>query len=256
MHNHFNENHQLERVEIHVTNHCNLNCLACAHFSNISQEYNIKIEDFEKDISTLVKKVNYKILNILGGEPLLHPNIDILCEKAREICPDKIITLNTNGILLPNMKKSFWQSLKKNNILIRLSIYPYTIKQGRKLIELILKNDIKIYGLWDGRKFYLRKSKYYQDNIENIWKNCDAKICNQIYKGKLYICPTSAYGLLYNKYFNKNFYFEDGIDIYNHSSSEIYDFLFKASKNCATCINNGRMINWQLSKFNVDEWDV
>lgn len=256
MHNNCNTSYQFDKIEIHVTNHCNLKCCGCAHFSNISEEYNIKIEDFEKDISTLVKKVNYRILNILGGEPLLHPNIDILFDKAREICPDKSIALNTNGILLPEMDTTFWESLRRNNILIRLSIYPYTIRQSKKLIDIIQKNNAKICDIWDGRKFYLRKAKFYQNDIEKIWQNCDAKNSHQLYKGKLYICPTSAYGLLYNKYFNKNFYFEDGIDIYNHSSSEIYDFLFKASKNCATCINNGRMINWQLSKFNVDEWDV
>ena len=247
--------HQFPRVEIHVVNHCNLNCRACAHFANLSKEYYIEIEEFEKDISTLMQKVNYRLLNILGGEPLLHPNIDILCDTARKICQDKIITLNTNGLLLPKMKNEFWQSLKKNNIIIRLSIYPYNIKLIPELKNLFFENGIKL-NIWDGRKFYLRKAKCYQDDVENIWQNCDAKICHQIYKGKLYTCPTSAYGFLYNKYFNRDFYFDDGIDIYSHTSNEIYDFLFKASKNCATCLNKGRLINWQLSKLKVDEWDV
>ncbi len=256
MYTDFYNKHQFERIEIHVVNHCNLNCFGCAHFSNICKPYEIEIKEFEKNVSIVTEKVNYKLLNILGGEPLLHPNIDILCDKARKICPNIIITLTTNGILLPQMKEKFWQSLKRNNIQIRLSIYPYTMKKGRKLIDLIHKNEVKIWDIWDGRKFYLRKTKYFHNNAEKTWKNCDAKICHQIYKGKLYICPISAYGNFYNNYFNKNFYFDDGIDIYKNSSEQIYNFLNKSSPNCATCTNNGRVINWKLSTFNEEEWDA
>jgi ABC-2 type transport system ATP-binding protein len=39
--------------EIHLTEHCNLNCKGCFHFSCIAEEEYLTKEEFERDISRI-----------------------------------------------------------------------------------------------------------------------------------------------------------------------------------------------------------
>lgn len=250
------KNYTFPRLEMHITDHCNLNCLGCAHYSNIAPEFYLSIDIFEKDLKEITKKLNYKLLNILGGEPLLHPEINLFLNKARKICPHTKITISTNGILLPEMDESFWQTLKKNGIEIRLSIYPVTIANAKTYINLIHKHKVKLCEIWDGRKFYLRRNKFANSDENILYKNCDAKICHQLHSGTLYPCPTSAYGHFYNEYFKNDFFPSKGINIYENSSENIYNFLTHPIKDCKTCLIKGKIINWEITKYNEKEWDA
>ncbi|WP_232473641.1 hypothetical protein [Brachyspira murdochii] len=43
----------IDFVEIHLAEHCNLNCYSCNHFSQLAKEEYYDIEIFEKDINRL-----------------------------------------------------------------------------------------------------------------------------------------------------------------------------------------------------------
>lgn len=246
---------QFPRLEIHIVNHCNLNCRACAHFSNICSEFFMDLSQFKKDISEINKKINYQLINILGGEPLLHPDLADFLYAVRKICTDKIITLTTNGILLPSLNEKIWEAFRVNKIYIRLSAYPPTLNKIKNYIGLIREKKVEVY-VWIGEQFHLRKSFDHVKDKNSIWETCDAKICHQLYQGKIYPCSFDAYGKFYNQYFNKNFYFDDGIDIYNNSANEIIQYLTNPVRNCMTCTKYGQMIKWEFSKFKDNEWDV
>lgn len=246
---------QFPRLEIHITDHCNIKCTGCAHFGNIAPERFITLKEFEKDLKTINKKIDYRLLNILGGEPLLHPEIHSIFNIARKIFKNKIITMSTNGILLPTMNEIFWESVRKNNILLRISVYPINQKNIRKYLELAQKHNVKLQGLWDGRKFYLKKNPQGNSIEEEVFSTCDAKICHQVYKGNLYHCPVSAYGYIYNNYFKNNFYYKEGIDIYSNSAEKIVEYIEKPISNCKNCNINAACINWKESNLLENEWN-
>ena len=55
-------------VEIHIVEHCNLNCKGCAHFSSIAKESYLDIESFEESCKKLSKiKKHIYTFKILGG---------------------------------------------------------------------------------------------------------------------------------------------------------------------------------------------
>ena len=244
------------RLEIHIVNHCNLNCCACAHFSNICSDYYMDLVQFQNDLSEITKKINYKLINILGGEPLLHPQLSDFLYSARKICSEQTITISTNGILLPALSTENWEALRKNRIAIRLSAYPATRDKLKNYIDMIHKNGVDIDGIWDGRKFHIRKKEKYNDDKNFVWETCDAKICHQLYKGKIYTCSFDAYGQFYNQFFNTDFYFVDGIDIYKNDTEHILNYLLNPVRNCSTCDKKGEIITWKLSEYKSDEWDV
>lgn len=84
-----------------ITSKCNLNCKHCYNSEKYNKNYgsDLTYENCVKLISIL-KENNCKFISLLGGEPLLHPNImEILklCKKN-----DIKVAITTNGLNLSN----------------------------------------------------------------------------------------------------------------------------------------------------------
>lgn len=58
-------------ISIHITEHCNLNCKYCAHFSCIAEPEFYDLEMFESDISRLsyLLKGELRDLILIGENP-------------------------------------------------------------------------------------------------------------------------------------------------------------------------------------------
>ena len=107
----------LDYLETHVVDHCNLNCKGCSHFCNLAEEKFIDVESIRKDFVQLSKVYkNIKVIRLMGGEPLLHPEINEIMKSVRASFPYSQIKLATNGLLLPKMKEHFWKTCRDNNI--------------------------------------------------------------------------------------------------------------------------------------------
>ncbi len=88
-----------KNLEIHVVDHCNLDCVGCSHESPIVAP---RFEDPDRlghALSELWKWYRTPLVKLLGGEPSLHPSIDeiISVVKARTRARLRLVT---NGTLL------------------------------------------------------------------------------------------------------------------------------------------------------------
>lgn len=108
---------------IEVTDKCNLKCVHCYDDASIFNSSIMAFEEFKKVINELV---GYKInkIQIIGGEPLVHPYIREMILYARPLMDS--ITIFTNAILLNREMVEF---LKKNDILVAVSVYSYEPEQ-------------------------------------------------------------------------------------------------------------------------------
>ena len=106
-------------LEIHIVDHCNLKCEGCSHFSPIADPWFISLEDYEKQIRTAARFFRKKIeeFHILGGEPLLHPDIEKIMSITRKYFCDNEISVVTNG-LLESVSKSINPSKKRRKMQI------------------------------------------------------------------------------------------------------------------------------------------
>ena len=103
----------LPRLDIQVTDHCNLACRSCNHFSPLSPPAFASLDDFDRDIRRLAELCdNIEWLNLVGGEPLLHPNVLDFARAARRAFPSAGIALYSNGLILRKMPDGFWRNLK------------------------------------------------------------------------------------------------------------------------------------------------
>jgi MoaA/NifB/PqqE/SkfB family radical SAM enzyme len=91
------------RVAIYVlTAQCNFNCAYCedfGHARNAEAMVALKLEDALRVLGVLRQGVDSLIL--MGGEPLLYPDIQPLVERTRSELHFRHLTLSTNGWLLP-----------------------------------------------------------------------------------------------------------------------------------------------------------
>ncbi|MDD4600826.1 MAG: 4Fe-4S cluster-binding domain-containing protein, partial [Negativicutes bacterium] len=137
--------HSLPYLEFHITDHCNLNCKSCTHFAPLSAENYLYTDSFIKDITRLSELfTNISRMRILGGEPLLHPQVNLFLEFSRSFFPNSKISLVTNGILLPSMDLSFYQALKANNISLDITVYPIAKDDMTSKVLLASRYDIPI----------------------------------------------------------------------------------------------------------------
>lgn len=88
-------------LSIIATNDCQMNCAYCIN-SETDHTLHLPIEKAIRNIKELVSKYKVKEAIILGGEPLLHPEILTLIRRLRIESGLEKIRLTTNGIKIKN----------------------------------------------------------------------------------------------------------------------------------------------------------
>lgn len=88
---------------LNILDHCNMNCQGCNHFANIAEKRFVSIEDIRRDtkrMSELCEGGKVARIGVMGGEPLLHPDLLEILEVTRMHFPKSLIQLVSNGLLL------------------------------------------------------------------------------------------------------------------------------------------------------------
>jgi uncharacterized radical SAM superfamily Fe-S cluster-containing enzyme len=253
----------LQCLEVHVADHCNLNCCGCSHFSPIAEQEFIDVEIFNSDCKRLGELIDGKIitLKLMGGEPLLHPRLPEIIAIAGKYLSSARIVIFTNGILLAKQNEMFWKMCQINDVSIVISKYPIkidfdVIKQLAKRWHIPLEMVSRDNNVW--KKFSLDLQG--KQDVNESYKNCTGQeVYAQLYKGKIFVCPTIPYIRYFNKYFNQNLEITDNdwIDIHQVKNiKEITDFLKKPMSFCRYCNVKGNVLNvgWKLSKREITEW--
>ena len=253
------------RFNIDIVSHCNLNCKGCGHFSPLSKENFISLESLRNDCKRLSELSNGKVerIDIMGGEPLLHPDIiEILC-----ICRDYFIgeiNVCTNGLLLPSMSDKFYSTCASKDINIAVTIYPIKLdweaidKKAAFNHATIKKIGTKGYDhrLWYKNKRDLTGSQDKDQNFEICpWGNN----CIILEEGHMSTCVMPLKSRSYNEYYQKEVFKvspQDYIDIYQVKSlEELMQFFSHSIPFCRYCLpNNSELIEWGVSSKDIDEW--
>lgn len=250
----------LSQVEFHIVDHCNLNCAYCDHFTPLADKNFCKIEDIIEDFKKL-KKIfdNIGKIFIVGGEPLLHPNLLDILEPLRNIYPKSEIVIITNGILLEKQDDNFFNALKKYNIALSMTHYPLKIDYEGWIKKL---NDMGIKSYY----FSLNRNKMKKQNLnpkgnndkKEAFSKCWEKKCHFLRDGKLYICTPAPNIHFLNKYFNLDFKLKkkDYIDINKIKSASYINALFQKPIDFCRYCNDGEIEfeKYAISKKELSEW--
>jgi MoaA/NifB/PqqE/SkfB family radical SAM enzyme len=250
------------QFEVHLADHCNLNCKYCDHFSPVAGKEFLDIAVFEKDCARISELTGGRLeyIYLLGGEPLLHPDINAVIHTARKYFKDCEITIYTNGILLLKQDEIFWKSCGGNNIAIAISGYPITL-DIESINQKAREYNVKIQFLAVAKSMYkihldIEGKQNSKENFISCWRSNN---CIFLEDGKLYTCTKIPNIKHFNRYFNKKLEVSEGdyIDIYKAKNiKEVLKFLCKPAPFCRYCKINEyeHGLTWGVSKKEISEW--
>lgn len=256
---------ELANFSVHLTEHCNLNCFGCTHFSTLAQKEFLDLETFKNDFERMAELTNSNVtwvITLFGGEPLLHPDLIKFFPIARKCFPNTLIKLLTNGTLLEKQKDDFWLACKKYDIQIGISNYP--ILNHEAIIEKL--NYFDISSEWHPAIGQVLESYHFpldvsgsQDARDNFLKCSQAHQCIALSKGKLCTCYAPLNIHHFNNHFKTNIPLSDRdyIDIYKAKDlDEILQFLARPIPFCKFCDINKRQfgLDWKVSEKTIEEW--
>jgi cyclic pyranopterin phosphate synthase len=112
---------QTRSLEVHIVDHCNLRCWGCCSLSPYLPKWCIAPADLERDLLLARRVLAPYYFKLVGGEPLLHPAIDECLDVARRAGIAPVVSVTTNGFLLPHASERFWQLIQA----LTVSIYPH-----------------------------------------------------------------------------------------------------------------------------------
>lgn len=246
-------------VEIQLCDRCNLDCAYCSHLSPVSQPVTIPLETLEAECHRLAK-VGVDEVNLMGGEPLLHPQVYDAIKLTRSILPNIKLIVSTNGLLLPRMSQDFWQCCRDNKVVLRITPYPKA-KNGTwnyfKYVWLIRKNRVRMEstGWRFGFRHQLLSEKAEYDATSNYLR-CQLH-CTQVRDATLWPCAYVAYAFNLNNKFGTNFKTAQGdsLPLEGITATDLRLWLLRTKPFCSHCgIKDAQHVTWRRSNYARTEW--
>lgn len=179
-------------LEYSVSYHCNMRCSSCSHMAPFISKKFPSINSFEKDLRKLNQYLHTQNLRLVGGEPLLNPEVTEFIIIAKQSGIADTVMLTTNGLLLHKMKKEFWDHIDFISITLYPGYYPSdeNFKQFKK-IAVETNTKLRIFENPIFRTTIVTKSHPYDLTAKMIFKTCKSAHlyhCHMIHEGYLYKC--------------------------------------------------------------------
>lgn len=248
----------LDYLETHLVDHCNLNCRGCGHFSSISEKHFTSFSTFSRDFNRL-KEIfdNISVIRLMGGEPLLHPDVPMFAACARTSFPKAGIWLVTNGILLPKQPEIFWETCFTNDIAVQITQYPIgldlegiTKKAASFSVQLVISPAVS--------SFMQFMNPAGDSDPAVSFRNCQARFkCPFLRDGRISLCVLPATMHIFNQRYQTSIPVAeaDSIDIFGHvQASDILDFLSRPSPLCRWCLADWPTFQWSVATKNIGDW--
>jgi cyclic pyranopterin phosphate synthase len=183
-----------DHCEITVAQHCNLSCRACSHLSPLLSKDFVQPETLRSDLTTMAKYYHTRSVRLLGGEPLLHPDILAMIAVARESGISDHVEVWTNGLLLWRMPDEFWKAVDG----VTVSVYPGKEMTPRQVRTCHQK--ARRYGTMlnmaiadEFRESYSEVGTNDATLIRKLYRTCWLLKCHQIEKGFFFKCAPSVF---------------------------------------------------------------
>jgi len=250
----------IPRLEVNLTDACNLKCKGCSHFSSIFKQDSVyPIEAYEKDIRQLNKVGTVIRMRLLGGEPFLLQNLDAYLSVTRAVFQKADIEVVTNGLLIPKADKKIMTAVKENNINVAISPYKPTLKLKEQIVSVLKKYDVSWY--FDGEEVpYFVRNLTLQNNHdgEKSSQVCPASGCLFLRSGRVYKCPVEALINDLYDYYGLEQRYEGGTDIYQNADKlyhQIVGYALEPSLMCQYCAETPEKIKWSVaSRPSLQDW--
>jgi len=215
-----------------VSQKCTLRCEhCCEQIPLLIDKGFTPVESILSDVKKIADASYFlNFVELVGGEPFLHPRIEELIEGLLEIENIGYIKSFTNGTVIPSDR--LCDIMKNTRFMLQVSNYEKTT--SGKLLDNIIATRRKLneHGIpflftinfeWLDFKDF-KKHDVKNDYLKKAFYRCFLKNCHRAYKGKLYLCPHHYAGIQLGKIKE---YSHECIDIHSHNNGNLGPVLEK-----------------------------
>ena len=258
------------KLDVQVCDHCNLRCAGCLHFAPLAEKRFLDLGEYARDLERLaaIEGVGgyFGSVVLMGGEPLLHPDIAEVVRTMRAHLPNERVDLCTNGLLLKRMGDGFWDALVECGVGIALSPYPVRLDY-EKLAELARSKGVRahfaadITGTAEGKQAFVRLAldpKGACDPVRSFTSCPFGGHFLQLARGAIWPCQVAALHGAFARRFG--YAMHDGPDDSLPleaigSADDIEKFRRRPHPMCRYCDNDALTVApWGRSELVAEEW--
>lgn len=179
-------------IEIYITNQCNLTCNNCNRFNNYNFSGHYSWQKNQQAILDWGKRITAPTITIIGGEPMLHPDLYEWCHLVTTAWPDRPVTIQSNGTV--QHPRSLEIKFGFRNIGASASLH------HAGLTKLILKNRFySQHSIVDNTEFtdcaLIDQGTHFDVHDSDpvpAFNACAMSHSHTIFEGQLYKCPMVA----------------------------------------------------------------
>lgn len=251
----------LRHLDIHVTDHCNLGCKSCEHYSPLCEPSFADLDATTRELARLAELFrSIEQIYLLGGEPLLHPDVAGFVRAARAAFPDTRLCLMTNGLLVTRMDESVWTALAECDAVLLCDDYPIKLPKAQ-IEEAASAHSVSLEWMKPAEEFF--KAPIDPDggcDPERSFTACQwLSNCAIIRDGRLYPCAHIAYADAPARAFELPQLLPtdaDSIDIFSvRDGDRVIDFLRTPAPWCRFCdYEHVESFAWGRTARSADEW--
>jgi len=225
-------------LEAHIVDHCNLRCALCCSLSPHLPRWHVEPESLAAELDLAGRVLEPTWFKLVGGEPLLHPRLLDCLAAARGSGIAEIVSLTTNGFLLPRQPTEFWEQLDA----LTVSLYPVPALPAETIA--LIDARAAEFGVrlnWKHQDAFvgMDRAERCGDEEENreVWSKCWLRRrCHMIRGGRFYACTRPAH---FQALLGEDFT-TDGVPLHEGPTlaAEIADYLNQPAplRACSLCL--------------------
>ncbi len=244
---------RLPYLEYHVSFHCNLKCAGCSHFSNIVDHE--RFGDFDSFCNDLIRLQDLfwgiGKIRLMGGEPVLNPQLPSFVYAARGAFPDADIRVVSNGLMLREDHTDLLKAMHDMSVYFDVSMYPPTVNCIDRIAGICKAYDVKLTVTPDVNEFMAGMNLHGNSIPAEAYRDCPASHCTYLCDGRISTCIMPQLIGIYNDRYGLNILpgEEDVIDLYD-DKLDGYQLLKKLKTPmdiCRYCDSSRRKFDWFVS---------
>jgi organic radical activating enzyme len=201
-------------AEVMLTQACNIACVGCTNYSDLSHKGWLSWHDGMKQLLPWLDRIDIPDFGIIGGEPLLNPEVRQWIKGLRNLLPDTQLRFSTNGLLLAKNLDVIDLCHDVGNVVFKITKHINDNNLDNVIDKIKSKFDwepVTQYGInrWrtsNNLRLQINQPtmfiKTFVGNYENMrphhsnpseaFSICCQQTCPLLYKGKLFKCSTTA----------------------------------------------------------------
>lgn len=201
-------------VETMITQACNISCLGCTNYSDLKHTGYVTWAEGKRQIESWLDRIEILDFGIMGGEPLINPEVNDWISGCRELLPKAQIRFTTNGLLLDKHYDIVDLMSSIGNCVFKITVHRTTeelenfirrIKSSYQW-ETVIEHGITRFKTSNNFRFQINRPtafiKTYKNSYSNMmpyhsdpvaaFKDCCQQTCPLLYNGRIYKCSTAG----------------------------------------------------------------